>query len=79
MNSVFILWHTRETNSTTGDKLIGVYATSADAEAAICRLKEKPGFRDSLDGFGVFEYVVGRDGWTEGFISEAEATDVVAK
>ena len=71
MNSVFLLWHSHEINGDTDDKLIGVYATREDAEAAIGRLENKPGFRDARDG--IHEDVLGRDGWTEGFISQAEA------
>jgi hypothetical protein len=73
MDSVFILWHSHEVGSESDEKLIGVYKTRADAEAAIERLKGKPGFRDAVDGFQIHDYVIGRDGWTEGYISEEEA------
>ena len=52
---------------------LGVYRTHEDAEAAVLRVKDKPGFRDTPDGFEIFEHVLGRDGWTEGYISWAEA------
>jgi hypothetical protein len=73
MDSVFILWHCHGTESDGGEKLIGVYKTRQDAEAAIGRLKDKPGFRDAFQGFEIHDYLLGRDGWTEGYISEAEA------
>ena len=73
MDSVFILWHSHEVDDETDDKLIGVYRTRQDAEAAITRLADKPGFRDTREGFQIHEYVLGRDGWTEGYISQAEA------
>jgi hypothetical protein len=67
-DSVFILWHVREIDGGDEDeKLIGIYRTRADAEAAISRLSDKPGFRDWPSGFQIHEYVLGRDGWTEGF------------
>ena len=53
----------------TDDKLVGVYATHQDAEAAIQRLKNKPGFKDTVDAFLIEEYAIGRDGWTEGFVT----------
>ena len=73
MNSVFILWHCHEVGETTDEKLVGVYKTRSDAELAINRLKDKPGFVDNLDGFEIHEYVIGRDGWTEGYIPETDA------
>ena len=73
MDSVSILWHIHEVGGTNNEKLIGVYKTDADAKAAIERLKDKPGFRDTLEGFQVNEHLVGKDGWTEGYISEREA------
>ena len=73
MESVFILWHVRGFDGEEDSKLIGVYRTHTDAEAAIGRLSDKPGFRDWPSGFQIHEYVVGRDGWTEGYIPASEA------
>ena len=44
-----------------------------DATAAINRLSDKPGFRNAYDGFEVTEYVLGKDHWTEGYITQVEA------
>jgi len=74
MESVFILWHCHDAAGQADEKLIGVYKTFGGAEAARARLQAKPGFKDTPDGFEIHEYVVGRDGWTEGYVSEAEAT-----
>lgn len=74
MKTVFIVWHTHQIESSEDVKLIGVYATNVDAEGAVERLKSKAGFKDSPDGFEISEYVLGKDHWTEGFISWAEAT-----
>lgn len=76
MDSVFILWHSHEIDDETDAKLIGVYKTHEEAEAARGRLESKPGFRETPEGFEVHEYVLGRDGWTEGFISQAKATEL---
>lgn len=73
MSTVLILWHVHESAGDTDEKLIGVYATREDALAAIDRLKDKPGFRDAPSGFEISEYTVGKDHWTEGYISWAEA------
>ena len=73
MDSVFILWHSHEVDGDTDTKLIGVYRSHDEAQAARKRLDSKPGFKDSPNGFEIHEYVLGRDGWTEGYISQAEA------
>lgn len=73
MDSVFLLWHTHETKDETDEKLIGAYQTRDDAEAAITRVIDKPGFRDAPDGFEITEYIIGKDEWTEGYISVGEA------
>jgi hypothetical protein len=38
------------------------------------RVQDQTGFRNTRDGFEILEYVVGRDHWTEGFVSSGEAT-----
>ena len=50
-------------------KLIGVYASEADAEAAVNRLRDRPGFQDHADAFHIDPYRVGQDHWREGFAS----------
>jgi hypothetical protein len=68
MKSVFILWYVYgETDD--GHLLAGVYASNADALAAIERLKYMPGFASNPKGFQMDEYEIGKDHWTEGFLS----------
>jgi hypothetical protein len=74
MEAVFHLWHCHDVDGSDEEKFIGVYKTRADAEAAIERLKDKPGSRDTVDGFEIHDHVVGRDGWTEGYCSWQSAT-----
>lgn len=70
MASVFVLHHVREDDKFGDDaKLIGVYSTSASAEAAKDRLSTQPGFRAYPAGFQVDEYVLDMDHWTEGFVT----------
>lgn len=38
------------------------------------RVQDQAGFRNTRDGFEILEYVVGKDHWTEGFVSSGEAT-----
>ncbi len=68
MDSVYILWHTRDLNGEDNEKLIGVYRSEEDAKAAIERLKDKPGFKEAQDAFEVHKYLLNRTGWEEGFI-----------
>lgn len=75
MKSVFLVWHTHGTKAAVDEKFIGVYESCVEADAAVHRLRTKSGFRDSQGGFEVCEYVLGKDHWTEGFISESEAFD----
>ena len=50
-----------------------VYATAEDAESARLRVRSRPGFSDSPEGFEVSRYTVGQDHWTEGYVSWAKA------
>ena len=69
MNSVFLLWYVRAPDSADEHELlIGVYSTEEEARAAIERLKNKPGFVNSQDGFQILPYEINRDHWTEGFV-----------
>ena len=74
-DTVFLVQHAYEQADGSDEvKLIGIYATRADAEAAVDRARQQPGFRDRPDDFHVAEYRVGEDHWTEGYISWDEAS-----
>jgi hypothetical protein len=74
MMNVFVLQHTHEDEHGNEDtKLIGVYATQTDAENAVSRVNQLPGFRNHKDGFTIDSYEINKDHWTEGFISWKEA------
>jgi hypothetical protein len=64
VTSVHLLWHVHNDD----EKLIGVYATNADAVAAEERLRQKPGFVDTPEGFEIHEYQLNQDHWTEGYV-----------
>jgi len=80
MRSVFVVQHLHilpceEENV----KMIGVYSSQAEAEAAVSRLRRQPGFAsfsrivlpDDVDrsGFYIDEYEIDKDHWTEGFVT----------
>jgi hypothetical protein len=67
---VYDLWYEREYPDREDTELhIGIYATEADAEEAINRLRDKVGFRDFPEGFNIHPTRLGMTGWTEGFVS----------
>jgi hypothetical protein len=68
-NTVYLLWFVPRDDEDEGNSLlIGVYATEADARAAIERLKGKLGFTEFPEGFQIHSRIMGQDSWTEGFI-----------
>jgi hypothetical protein len=69
MPSIFVVQHSYEVGDHDEVKLIGVYASRSNADAAVARLMKQPGFREYPSGFHIDEYEIGRDHWTEGFAS----------
>jgi hypothetical protein len=73
---VFILWHTHGENDELREenlKMIGIYSSETEAEAARSRKLQYPGFCDSPDGFEIEIVELNRDQWSEGYISWSEA------
>ena len=70
MTRVYVLQHEYELeNGVENVKLIGVYSTRQNAEAAIERLRAQAGFSSYPDGFCIDEYSLDRDHWAEGFFT----------
>jgi hypothetical protein len=68
MAVVYDLWFIREHADREDTELhIGIYATRADAEAAMETLKGKAGFRDYPEGFEAHEIELGHTAWQHGF------------
>jgi hypothetical protein len=67
VNSVFVLHHTARVGKDEDVKLLGVYKTKLDAEAAMAQLKDKPGFRDPGGEWSCVEFELGKIHWSEGF------------
>lgn len=77
------LWHFRigpdaEWDEDGSERLVGIYASAASAEAAIVRLRGKPGFRAWPGGFRRFGDTLDDVAWTGGFITWEEALDAPA-
>ena len=67
---VFVLQHVHTFDDGKEDvKMIGVYSSHEQAEAAIERPSVKPGFSDAPEGFEIDRYVLNEDCWTEGYVS----------
>ncbi len=73
--NVYILQHEHDLDGATDVKMLGVYETEHDAIEARNRLGTAPGFRDHPDGFSIDAYELGRDHWTDGFVSVPVASD----
>jgi len=74
MSKVYVLQHAHELENGTEDvKFIGVYSSRENAEAAISRLSQAPGFSAAPAGFHIDEYQVDKDQWVEGYSTLASA------
>jgi len=71
---VFVLIHAHEIGDGEDVKLIGVYSTEARANAALDRLRTRPGFEQTPEGFHVHAYDLDKDHWTEGFATMTQRT-----
>ena len=71
MATVFVVQHSYEEGEHEETKFMGVYASVGDAEEAITRMRELPGFKNHREGFTISACEVGQDHWTDGFSSLA--------
>ena len=70
MKHVFLLWHVHDLgDGETDDKLIGVYSTADEAEAAKSRTLQLEGFRHAPEGFLIARKELDRDDWSEGYVT----------
>ena len=71
---VYVLQHVHAMADGEEDvKFIGVYSSRENAQAAIARLSQAPGFSDALAGFHIDEYQMDKDQWVEGYSTLANA------
>jgi len=74
LTKVYVLQHVHSLADGEEDvKVIGVYSSRENAETAITRLGQAPGFADAMDGFHIDEYQVDKDQWAEGYSTLANA------
>jgi hypothetical protein len=72
--TVYVLQHVHSTDDGAEDvKFIGVYSSRENAQAAITRLGQAPGFSEVPDGFHIDAYQVDKDQWVEGYSTLASA------
>ncbi len=70
MKSVFIVHHIHEFDDGHEDhKIIGVFASHSEAQAALDLVKDQPGFREEQNGFEIAEWELGRIGWRERYVT----------
>lgn len=70
MTTVFVLFHTHDLGEgETDEKLIGVYASLADAQQAQARTAVLKGFCDTPEGFVIDPYEIGKDHWRDGYVT----------
>ncbi len=70
--SVYLLQHVHDHDDGHEDvKLIGVFSNRSKAEAALDRVRNQPGFRDTPEGFDISEYELDSNdlGWHEGYVT----------
>jgi len=79
--TVFLVEHLRDQGDSNDIKLIGIYSTREQADAAVKRKQIFPGFSDfprvidtmkdeETSGFYISEITLDQDYWSEGFIYE---------
>jgi hypothetical protein len=68
VTKVYVLQHVHSLDDGGEDvKFIGVYSSRENAQAAITRLSQAPGFSEAPAGFHIDEYQVDKDQWVEGY------------
>ncbi|MBU2156924.1 MAG: hypothetical protein KJ989_20595 [Gammaproteobacteria bacterium] len=70
MKSVYILHHVHDfADGHEDQKIIGVFSSEENAEAARDLVKTQPGFSNTPEGFEIAEWQLDRAGWLEGYVS----------
>jgi len=73
---LFVVQHLHVLNDGEEDvKFIGVYSSQEAAQKAVDRLKLKPGFCDTPEGFSIDPYTLDEDNWTGGYSTYHNSDD----
>jgi hypothetical protein len=70
MTKVYLLQHVYERDDTEQVKTIGIYSSESSARLAADRLRAQPGFRDHPEGFEIGPYLLDKDYWADGFVTD---------
>jgi hypothetical protein len=71
---IYVLQHVHPTEDDAEDvKFVGVYSSRENAQAAIARLSQTPGFSEAPAGFHIDEYQLDKDQWVEGYAMAANS------
>ena len=74
MTKVYVLQHVHSLDDGEEDvKFVGAYSSRENAQTAMGRLAEAPGFSGALAGFHIDEYELDKDQWVEGYSTSAPA------
>jgi hypothetical protein len=70
VTKVYVLQHVHAFDDDEEDvKFLGVYSSRENAQVAVTRLSQAPGFCDARDGFHIDEYELDKDHWVEGYVT----------
>jgi hypothetical protein len=70
MKTIWLLEHVHEFADGSEDvKLIGVFESRAEGEAAQASVANQPGFLENPEGFHLTEHHLGVVCWSEGFVT----------
>ncbi|WP_203073402.1 hypothetical protein [Falsiroseomonas ponticola] len=61
-----------EDETILSERVVGYYSSQERGEAAIQRMRSKPGFRDWPDGFRLYPTAPNREVWSDGFVNMDE-------
>ncbi|WP_457795374.1 DUF7336 domain-containing protein [Horticoccus sp. 23ND18S-11] len=70
MDAIYLVTHSYERDGADEIKIIGAYASRRDAQLAVQRKRTFVGFSDHPRGFHIDRLEIGRDQWSEGFVTE---------
>ncbi|HKD77026.1 MAG TPA: hypothetical protein VKB76_16085 [Ktedonobacterales bacterium] len=73
--TVYVLQHSHELDGCDEAKMIGVYSSPEQAQAAVERLRQQPGFAEYPDDFSIDGYLLDEDNWTQGFVTVTHGED----
>ena len=69
ISEVYLVQHVHDLGDETEDvKVIGIYSTEKNANIAVARLSDLPGFDKARNGFSIDRYCLDEDNWIVRYI-----------